>query len=187
MNDQENEWQSQGWQPAESFDPYEGDPPYPATPPPKPYARNFDQDSSAGVGFDTNANPYGRPQPFPLQPYPGAKFQPYSQQQPYPMQQMYGPPFVSAPIAAPYGIEPTTGRPYSEKSKIVAGLLQIFLGAFGVGRFYKGDVGVGLAQLILNFTVGWVTLGATLLWPLIDGIIMMAGNPTDREGRPLRG
>ncbi len=131
--------------------------------------------------------PMDVPQPFPQQPYPGAQLQPYSQQQPYPMQQMYGPPFVLAPMAAPYGIEPTTGRPYSEKSKIVAGLLQIFLGGFGVGRFYKGDVGVGLAQLILNLTVGWFTLGATLLWPWIDGIIMMAGNPTDREGRPLRG
>ncbi len=183
MNDQtDNEGQSQGWQPAASFDPYRDEPQYPPTPPTNPYAsQNCDQGSSAGAGFDANANPFGHPQPVPQQPYPGTQFQPY------PQQQMYGQPFALAPMAAPFGIEPTTGRPYSEKSKIVAGLLQIFLGGFGVGRFYKGDVGVGLAQLILNLTVGWFTLGATLLWPLIDGIIMMAGNPTDREGRPLRG
>ncbi|MCZ9344600.1 TM2 domain-containing protein, partial [Streptomyces sp. TRM76130] len=48
---------------------------------------------------------------------------------------------------APYGVDPK-GRPYSDKSKIVAGLLQIFLGGFGVGRFYVGSVGVGVAQLL---------------------------------------
>jgi TM2 domain-containing membrane protein YozV len=83
---------------------------------------------------------------------------------------------------APYGIEPTTGRPYSDKQKLVAGLLQIFLGSFGVGRFYTGHIGLAIAQI----AVTWLTCGAGALWPLIDGIMMLAGNVTDAQGRPLR-
>ncbi|MFG2944999.1 TM2 domain-containing protein [Streptomyces adustus] len=80
---------------------------------------------------------------------------------------------------APYGYDPY-GRPYSEKSKIVAGVLQLALGGFGVGRFYMGNVGIGLAQLF--------TCGGFGIWALIDGIILLTGNSaTDSEGRILRG
>ena len=80
---------------------------------------------------------------------------------------------------APYGIDPVTGIPFSDKSKIVAGLLQIFLGTLGVGRFYTGHIGLGVAQLLL----GWLTCG---VWPLIDGIMMLMGKVPDAQGRPLR-
>ena len=82
---------------------------------------------------------------------------------------------------APYGIEPITGRPYSDKQKLVAGLLQIFLGAFGVGRFYTGHIGIAVAQILVT----WLTC-VGFLWPLIDGVMMLTGNVTDSEGRPLR-
>ncbi|WP_203568845.1 TM2 domain-containing protein [Aestuariimicrobium ganziense] len=85
-------------------------------------------------------------------------------------------------MAAPYGYEPGTGLPYSEKSKLVAGLLQIFLGGLGIGRFYKGDIGIGVAQLLVTL----VTLGFGAIWPLIDGIIMLCTRQTDSEGRPMR-
>ncbi|MDX3384511.1 TM2 domain-containing protein [Streptomyces niveiscabiei] len=87
---------------------------------------------------------------------------------------------VPAPkTEAPYGYDPQ-GRPYSDKSKIVAGILQIFLGGFGVGRFYVGNVGVGIAQLL--------TCGGLGLWALIDGIIFLVSNDrTDKQGRVLRG
>ncbi len=80
---------------------------------------------------------------------------------------------------APYGIEPMTGLPYSDKQKMVAGLLQIFLGTFGVGRFYTGHTGLAILQLCF----GWLTCG---IWPLIDGIMMLTGKVTDAQGRPLR-
>jgi hypothetical protein len=80
---------------------------------------------------------------------------------------------------APYGIDPITGMPFSDKSKMIAGLLQIFLGYFGVGRFYTGHIGIAVAQLLL----GWLTCG---IWPLIDGILMLMGKVTDAQGRPLR-
>ena len=40
-------------------------------------------------------------------------------------------------------------------------LLSVFLGGLGIDRFYIGDVGLGIAKLLL----GWLTLG---IWPLID-------------------
>jgi TM2 domain-containing membrane protein YozV len=80
---------------------------------------------------------------------------------------------------APYGFDPQ-GRPYSDKSKIVAGILQLFLGTLGIGRFYVGSVGVGVAQLL--------TCGGLGFWALIDGIIFHTSNDrTDSQGRVLRG
>ncbi|MDQ0788759.1 TM2 domain-containing membrane protein YozV [Streptomyces sp. B3I7] len=80
---------------------------------------------------------------------------------------------------APYGFDPQ-GRPYSDKSKIVAGILQLFLGTLGIGRFYVGSVGVGIAQLL--------TCGGLGFWALIDGIIFLTSNDrTDSQGRVLRG
>ncbi len=40
-------------------------------------------------------------------------------------------------------------------------LLSVFLGGLGVDRFVIGDVGLGVAKLLL----GWITFG---IWPLID-------------------
>ncbi|MBZ0135186.1 MAG: TM2 domain-containing protein [Planctomycetes bacterium] len=84
---------------------------------------------------------------------------------------------------APYGRHPRTGAPYSDKQKLVAGLLQIFLGGFGVGRFYTGHTGIAIAQI----AVTWVTCGMGGIWPLVDGIIMLTSDDfTDINGRPLR-
>ncbi|MBD9701864.1 TM2 domain-containing protein [Streptomyces sp. NPDC001868] len=80
---------------------------------------------------------------------------------------------------APFGHDPQ-GRPYSDKSKIVAGILQLFLGTLGIGRFYVGSVGVGVAQLL--------TCGGLGFWSLIDGILFLTSNDrTDSQGRVLRG
>lgn len=96
------------------------------------------------------------------------------------------PPTVAAPaprsphdVAAPYGREPTTGMPYSDRYKVVAGVLQLLL-PFGIGRFYSGHTGIAIAQLLLSF------IGIGVLWAFIDGIVILAGHPTDPHGRPLR-
>lgn len=44
---------------------------------------------------------------------------------------------------------------------VIVLLLSIFLGGLGVDRFVIGDVGLGVAKLLL----GWLTFG---IWPLID-------------------
>jgi TM2 domain-containing membrane protein YozV len=94
---------------------------------------------------------------------------------------------------APFGIDPVSGRPYSDKSKLVAGLLQICFGGLAVGRFYMGDTSTAIAQLLAVFVIGgggsFFTCGASfivVLWPLIDGIMILTGKPLDAQGRPLR-
>ncbi|WP_237720385.1 MULTISPECIES: NINE protein [Rhodococcus] len=91
---------------------------------------------------------------------------------------------------AAYGYHPVTGLPYSHKSKTTAGLLSIFFGFFGAGRFYAGHTGLGFAMLIVNIVLTAATLGFWLalawIWPLIDGICLLAGEPKDKNGLPLR-
>jgi len=80
----------------------------------------------------------------------------------------------------PYQQYPPQG--VSDKSKIVAGILQILLGGFGVGRFYMGDVKIGVIQLVVTF----VTCGFGAIWGLIDGILILVNGGVDGQGRPLR-
>ena len=125
-------------------------------PPPEGYgAPNYGAPPADGAfgpgGF--GAGGYGAPPP-----YPGIN--PYAQP------------------GAPYGFD-QHGQPLSEKSKLVAGLLQLFLGTFGIGRFYLGYTGLGVAMLL----VSWLTCG---IWPLIDAILIFMGNVKDSDGRTLR-
>ncbi len=77
-----------------------------------------------------------------------------------------------------YGTDPQ-GRPQSDTSKVVAGVLQIFLGGFGAGRFYTGHTGMAIAQLL--------TCGGLGVWALIDGVMFLISNDrTDAQGRLLR-
>lgn len=57
---------------------------------------------------------------------------------------------------------PTSGEP---KSHLIAVILSVFVGMFGVDRFYLGNIGLGVAKLLLN----WFTLG---IWWLIDVILI---------------
>jgi len=107
----------------------------------------------------------------------------YPGQPGYPAQPAYaGPPGTSyGDPAAPYGYDPM-GRPYSDKQKLTAGLLQILLGGLGIGRFYTGHTGIGVAQLLVTL----VTCGLGALWGVIDGILILVNGGTDAQGRPLR-
>lgn len=91
----------------------------------------------------------------------------------------YGPPYGYPVPGAPYGVDPMTGVPLSDKSKVIAGVLQLVLGAVGAGRWYTGHYGIAVAQLL--------TCGGLGIWALIDGIMMLVGNVKDPQGRPLRG
>lgn len=131
-------------------------------------------------------------QPEPTQPY-GSQPPPPPPPPPAPGQVPYGAPvapggtYGAAPGAygaapgAPYGIHPGTGIPYSDKSKIIAGILQILL-PFGIGRFYIGDNRLGVIQLVVTL----VTCGIGSLWPIIDGIIMLVTDSKDARGYVLR-
>jgi TM2 domain-containing membrane protein YozV len=113
--------------------------------------------------------PYGQPTPPPYG-------QPGQPGWPVPPPGAYG---VSS--TTPYGIHPVTGIPYSDKSKLVAGLLQILI-PIGIGRFYIGDNKTGVIQLVVTL----VTCGIGALWPFIDGIIMLVTDSKDANGYMLR-
>jgi hypothetical protein len=163
-----------------------------------PYSKQ-QEPPPGGYGYPQQPGGYGYPQ----QPGPPP---PYGAQPPYGADPQYagqpgmgappGPPagpggYAGAPgmpgMPVPYGYDPSApygydpyGRPYSEKSRIVAGVLSLFLGGFGVGRFYTGHIGLALGQLF--------TCGGLGIWSLVDGIILLTSkDATDSDGRMLRG
>ncbi|NLC97963.1 MAG: TM2 domain-containing protein [Actinomycetales bacterium] len=82
---------------------------------------------------------------------------------------------------APFGVDPLTGLPFSDKTKLIAGLLQILI-PIGIGRMYMGQIGLGVAQLLVTV----VTCGIGSIWSFIDGILILVGQPKDEKGLPLR-
>lgn len=68
------------------------------------------------------------------------------------------------------------------KSKMAAGLLGIFLGAWGIHNFYLGYTKRAIIQIILTFC----SCGIGSLWGFIEGILILCGNiNTDANGNPL--
>lgn len=193
-------------------------------PPGYPQQGYGQQQSYGQQGYQQqNHGHQGYPQPnygqqgYPQQGYPQPNYgQQGYQQQGYPQpnyaqqgyqQQGYGQQGYGVPVGypggsafgvgpdAPYGRDPMTGEALSDKSKIVGGLLQIFLGWLGVGRFYLGSIGIGVAQLLVFFLgvlliaafgLGLVVLFGLFVWHLVDGVLILVGNVKDPQGRKLR-
>ncbi|OCB60152.1 hypothetical protein A5722_02765 [Mycobacterium vulneris] len=128
-------------------------------------------------GYPPQALPPGYPPQAPPPGYPG---QPYGA---YP-----------ADPSAPFGRDPYTGEPLSDKQAMTAGLLQFFLGAFGVGRFYIGYTNIGAIQLgltILGILTSWLFVGVFIclgvgIWALVDSVRMFTRSLPDQDGRKLR-
>ena len=64
-----------------------------------------------------------------------------------------------------------------KRSFMVAVLLSIFVGGFGIDRFYLGYTGLGILKLI--------TLGGCGVWWLIDLILLVMGKTKDADGNEL--
>jgi TM2 domain-containing membrane protein YozV len=76
-------------------------------------------------------------------------------------------------MSNPYG---TFGSaPHRGKNKVVAGILALLLGAFGVHHFYLGSVLSGVVTILAVF--GTCGLGGIL--PLIEGIMLLVMNDAD--------
>ena len=72
-----------------------------------------------------------------------------------------------------------------QKDHVAAGLLAIFLGMFGVHKFYLGCNNAGFIMLAVSIIGGIVTIGlaAAVIWliAIIEGIIYLARSQTDFE------
>lgn len=126
--------------------------------------------------------PYTQPQvpdgtrTYPNGPTPGADGQPQYGQPPYGQspygQSPYGQPQYAPgyPQQIPYG--------YVPRQKIVAGLLGIFLGVFGIHNFYLGYTNKAIAQLLLTLLLGWIGIGVLIsgIWALVEAILILTSN-----------
>jgi len=140
----------------------------PAPQPLPPYGQEYQN-----YGSPTQPGPAEPTLPYPsAPPYMQAQIfppmQPYVQTQPYPVVAAGTQLVPGQVVQTPYGAF-TVGP----KSKLAAGLLGIFLGGLGVGQFYRGNVGLGIAQLVVTF----VTFGAGWLWGFIEGIVVLVAQP----------
>lgn len=81
------------------------------------------------------------------------------------------------------------------KSKLAAGLLGIFLGAYGVHNFYLGYTKKAVTQLSLTIVgaiLSCVVVGIFLvigvsIWALVEAIMIFTGNINqDGAGNPLK-
>ncbi len=74
-------------------------------------------------------------------------------------------------------------NPAEQKSKLVAGLLGMFLGGWGVHNFYLGFTGKAIAQIILNICC----CGVGSIWGFVEGIMILCGSISkDAKGIPLK-
>lgn len=63
------------------------------------------------------------------------------------------------------------------KNKLIAYLLLLFLGYFGIHRFYMGKVGSGILMLLLCWT------GFSLVWAIID--LFLLSGIVDRHNKKI--
>src|SRR5699024_1632416 len=133
-------------------------------------------------------------QPAPHDPYAqpsaGSASDPYAQGQ-----QSWSPAAGSgAPASDPYGAPAGGPSPYGQsayaqpaggpapqgqaQSRLVVGLLGIFLGGFGVHRFLLGYTKIGLIQVLVSVLSCFILYPLIQIWGLIEGIMVLAKSPT---------
>src|ERR1700739_615724 len=124
-------------------------------------------------GYGPQQNPQIPPPPG----YPGQPWYPpqpgYPHPRPYPASYP-GYPGHAVDPQAPFGRDPATGVPLSDKSGTTAGLLQLFLGVFGIGRFYIDSTQIAVAQLCVGLFGAVFTLLCFFGFPLVLGSIIWA-------------
>ena len=158
---------------------------------------NAPQNNGANPYQNTNQQPY---QPNPYQAPLQGGYQMPPQEIPY--QQPYGQggyqmPPQGNPYQQPYGYQtpppympPMVPLGYSQKNKLVAGILGILIGVFGVHNFYLGYTGKAVAQLLLTLLGSVFTCGlsavAVWIWGLVEGIMILTGGiKVDGHNVPL--
>ena len=159
---------------------------------------SYDQHGQARYGSQQyGQQPYG--QPAYGQPQYGQYAQsgqtPPNWQGDQPGQAQYGPQQYGPqggqypPPGAGYGQPGYGGQPYAyaPKQKIVAGILGILLGAFGVHNFYLGFIGKAIAQLLLTVLSIGILSWVSAIWGLVEGILILVSEPGSTWHRDAKG
>ncbi len=71
----------------------------------------------------------------------------------------------------------------SDRKRLLAFVLAFLFGPFGAHRFYVGKTRSAVAMLVISLTL--VGFAVTGVWSMIDWIIILFGEFTDRDGRKL--
>lgn len=80
------------------------------------------------------------------------------------------------PTQSPASTPAQQPQPYRRNYFIALGI-SIFIGEFGVDRFYMGKIGTGFLKLI--------TIGGLGVWWIIDIVLIASGNMRDKNGNTL--
>ena len=89
-----------------------------------------------------------------------------------------------APGVAP--VQPAAA-PAEAKSKLVAGLLAIFLGTLGIHNFYLGYTKKAVAQLLISLLTCGIGAFVVSIWAIVEAIQIFTGSiKTDAAGVPLK-
>ncbi len=82
-----------------------------------------------------------------------------------------------------------------QKSRLVAGLLALLCGVYGVHNFYLGNTGKAVAQLVMTLiglATCWLIVGVfpilgAAIWSMVEGILLFTGKiDVDSDGVPLK-
>ncbi len=75
-----------------------------------------------------------------------------------------------------------TGSGVAGKNIAIAAMYGVFLGAFGIHRFYLGYTAMGIAQIAVTL----LTCGIGALWGMLEGFLILSGYINkDAHGKPL--
>jgi TM2 domain-containing membrane protein YozV len=66
---------------------------------------------------------------------------------------------------------------FSKRDWLVTLLLSVFVGTFGIDRFYLGKIGTGVLKLL--------TFGGFGIWSIIDIVLVAIKKLNDKEGYKL--
>ncbi len=104
-----------------------------------------------------------------------------------PVQEPIEQPIYEQPPQQPPMGAPIAQIPVEQKSKLVAGLLGIFVGAFGIHNFYLGNTKKAVIQLLISVLSCFTLAVVSEIWGLVEGIQILTGSiNTDANGVPLK-